>query len=111
MLDFDGFLRPLPSGTPWGSRGGGAAWRGPPYKPMDRFSTWLIWGSAIFVALGVCAINTVAVIPWVLVGIPFSVGLACLFAKMAERTWFSRVIALLYMVTALLGLLLYSNAG
>ena len=84
---------------------------GSPYKPMDRFSTWLIWGSAIFVALGVCAINTVAVIPWVLVGIPFSVGLACLFAKMAERTWLSRVIALLYMVTALLGLLLYSNAG
>ena len=80
-------------------------------QPMDRFSAWVLWGSAIFIALGVCAINTVDVIPWVLVGIPFSVGLACLFAKMAERTWFSRVIALLYMVTALLGLLLYSNAG
>ncbi|MFM1559656.1 MAG: hypothetical protein ACKJSK_10115 [Roseibacillus sp.] len=41
---------------------------------MDRFSTWLIWGSAIFVALGVCAINTVAVIPWVLVGMLCGMG-------------------------------------
>ena len=84
---------------------------GTPYQPMDRFACRLIVISALLVPVALVFSEAEAILAWVMVGGPVSVGVACLIARMVNRPWFSRIVALLYTATCLGVSLAYAAAG
>ena len=79
--------------------------KGNPYKPMDRFSLLLMWGAALMVTVALVVIDREIILPWLVLGAPISIGLACLFSRMVNNRRFTRLLAVGYAVVACIGVL------